>query len=85
MASLASIMIRGASSCVRGETGPIVKVGVSLEELVKALQEMDDEDREWFLENLLAATSPEYLKSVEEARQDYREGRAMSVTPREDK
>ena len=61
------------------EKGPIVNVGVSLEELVKALQEMDDEEREWFLENLLAATSPEYLKSIEKARKDYREGRTVSA------
>ena len=43
---------------------PVVKVSVSLEELVTALREMKDEDREWFLENLLAATSPDYLKSI---------------------
>jgi len=51
---------------MRGERGSMMKVGVSLEELVKALQEMDDEEREWFVENLLAVTSPEYLKSIEE-------------------
>ncbi|MEK7777962.1 MAG: hypothetical protein AAB303_04990 [Chloroflexota bacterium] len=55
--------------------GPGVKVQVSLEELAAALKEMSDEDREWFLENLLAATSPEYLKSIQEAREDYRERR----------
>ncbi|HLF09131.1 MAG TPA: hypothetical protein VI789_07280 [Dehalococcoidia bacterium] len=68
-----------------GEKASMLKVGVSLEELVKALQEMDEEDREWFVENLVAATSPEYLKSIEEAGQDYREGRAVSVAPEQAK
>ena len=58
---------------------PVVKVGVSLEELVTALREMKDEDREWFLENLLAATSPDYLKSIREAREDFRQGRVLSA------
>ena len=58
---------------------PVVKVSVSLEELVTALREMKDEDREWFLENLLAATSPDYLKSIREAREDFRQGRVLSA------
>jgi len=70
---------------MRGEKGSVVKVGASLEELVKALREMDDEEREWFVENLLAATSPEYLKSIEEARNDYREGRTVSEPLEESK
>ncbi|MFC1712754.1 hypothetical protein ACFL6S_03745 [Candidatus Poribacteria bacterium] len=36
------------------------------------------EEKEFFLENLLAALSPKYLKSIEEARKDYREGRIIS-------
>jgi len=58
---------------------PVVKVSVSLEELVTALREMKDEDREWFLENLLAATSPDYLKSIREAREDFRQGLVLSA------
>jgi len=61
------------------EKGLTVKVDISLEELVAALREMGDEDREWFLENLLAATSPEYLKSIQEAREDYRQGRTVGA------
>ena len=52
-----------------------VKIGFSVADLVAALQQLSDEDREFFIENLLAATSPEYLKSIEEARKDYREGK----------
>lgn len=61
----------------RGE--PKLRMDVSLNDLVAALRDMPDEDREWFLENLLAATSPEYLISIREAREDYREGRTVGA------
>ena len=51
-----------------------VKVGFSVKDLATALRELSDEDREFFIENLLAATSPEYLESISEARRDYEEG-----------
>jgi len=52
-----------------------VKIGFSVADLVAALQQLSEEDREFFIENLLAATSPEYLKSIDEARRDYGEGK----------
>ncbi len=52
-----------------------VKIGFSVADLVAALRQLSDEDREFFIENLLAATSPEYLESIDEARRDYREGK----------
>jgi hypothetical protein len=54
-----------------------VKIGFSVADLAAALQQLSDEDREFFIENLLAATSPEYLKSIDEARRDYREGKTI--------
>ena len=54
-----------------------VKIGFSVADLVAALQQLSDEDRELFIENLLAATSPEYLKSIKEARRDYGEGKII--------
>jgi hypothetical protein len=54
-----------------------VKIGFSVADLAAALQQLSDEDREFFIENLLAATSPEYLESIDEARRDYREGKTM--------
>ena len=54
------------------------KVNLSLSDLISALKMLDEEDREFFVENLLAALSPEYLKSIEEARKDYKEGRVLS-------
>jgi len=55
-----------------------IRVGISLKELVSALDEMGPKDKEFFIENLLAATSPEYLKSIKEAREDYKKGRVYS-------
>jgi hypothetical protein len=55
-----------------------VTVGLALQDLVAALKKMDTEEREDFIESLLAATSPEYLRSIEEARRDWREGRVKS-------
>jgi hypothetical protein len=54
------------------------KVNLSLSDLISALKMLDEEDGEFFIENLLAALSPEYLKSIEEARRDYKEGRVLS-------
>ncbi len=54
-----------------------VKVGLSLEDLVNAVRKLSEEDREFFIENLLAATSPAFLRSIKEARQDYKEGRTV--------
>ena len=54
-----------------------VKVGLSVGELVAALRGLSDEDREFFIENLLAATSPDYLESIKQARKDYKEGRTV--------
>ncbi len=52
-----------------------VKVGLAVEDLIAALKRMDREEREHLIENLLAASSPEYLESIEEARRDWRQGR----------
>ena len=49
---------------------------LAAEELTTVSRVMRDEDRELFLRSLLAATSPEYLRRVEEARGDYRQERA---------
>jgi hypothetical protein len=54
-----------------------VKIDFSVADLAAALQQLSDEDREFFIENLLAATNPEYLESIDEARRDYREGKTI--------
>jgi hypothetical protein len=55
-----------------------IKIGLSLKELVSAVRELSTEDREFFIENLVAATNPEYLQSIKEARGDYKAGRVTS-------
>ena len=54
-----------------------IKVGLSIKDVITALRGLNDEDREFFIENLLAATSPEYLKSISQARKDYKEGKTI--------
>ena len=49
-----------------------VKIQVRPEELIEAVKGMEKRKREAFLEDLIAATSPEYLSSIREARADYK-------------
>lgn len=51
---------------------------ISPQEIIHAVQKMPKEEQEDFIEQLLAATSPEYLQSVREAREDYHAGRVES-------
>ncbi|MEW6685177.1 MAG: hypothetical protein AB1393_03100 [Candidatus Edwardsbacteria bacterium] len=53
-------------------------VGISFEQVAEAIKSLGAKEREQFLEDLLAVTSPEFLASIEEARQDYRHGRVKS-------
>ncbi len=46
-------------------------VRVRPEEIIEAVKGMKKKEREAFVEDLLAAASPEYLSSVREARADY--------------
>ena len=55
-----------------------INLSVSLDQIVDAVKNMDKEEQEDFIEDLLAAISPEYLESIREARQDYKEGRVYS-------
>lgn len=64
-------------SKVRELSGIEIKVGLSATELISAIKELDEEEREFLIENLLAGTSPGYLESIKEARIDYKEGRVV--------
>jgi hypothetical protein len=55
-----------------------VKIQVKPEEIIEAVKGMEKRKRDAFLEDLLAATSPEYLKSIWEARADYRAKRVKT-------
>jgi hypothetical protein len=55
-----------------------LRIEILPEEIIAAVKRMKKKEREAFLEDLLAATSPDYLKSIEDARNDYRVGRTKT-------
>ena len=55
-----------------------IKVEVKHQDIIAAVKKMKKAERDRFLEDLLASTSPEYLKSIKEARADYKAGRVKS-------
>lgn len=55
-----------------------IKMEVKPEEIIQAVRRMKKRERDAFLEDLLAATSPEYLESIKEARADYKAGRVKT-------
>ena len=55
-----------------------IKMEVKPEIIFHAVRNMKKKERESFLEDLLAATSPEYLRTIKEARDDYKNGRVKS-------
>jgi hypothetical protein len=55
-----------------------LKMEVSPETIIQAVKGMKKTARRAFLENLIAATSPEYLQSIRDARRDYKAGRVKS-------
>jgi hypothetical protein len=52
-----------------------LKIQVKPEEIIEAVKGMEKRKRDAFLEDLIAATSPEYLNSIREARADYKSKR----------
>ena len=55
-----------------------VKVPISSSEIIEAVKKMKKRDRESFIEDLLAVTSPEYLHSIREARAEYKAGKTKT-------
>jgi len=55
-----------------------VSMRVEPEEIISAVKRMKRREREAFLEDLLAATSPEYLESIRKARRQYKAGKVKS-------
>lgn len=55
-----------------------VKVPISADDIIDAVKKMKKHEREAFIEDLLAVTSPDYLQSIKEARSDYKAGRTKS-------
>ncbi len=55
-----------------------INLPISTEQFITAVKNMKKEKQESFIEDLLAAVSPEYLESIRQARKDYKEGRVYS-------
>ncbi|MCL5031197.1 MAG: hypothetical protein M1480_19510 [Bacteroidetes bacterium] len=55
-----------------------IGINISREQIIDAIKKMKKEDRTSLIEDILAASSPEYLKSIREAREDYKKGRVFS-------
>ncbi|MFQ3574650.1 MAG: hypothetical protein SNJ53_08490 [Thermodesulfovibrionales bacterium] len=55
-----------------------VKVPISSDDIIDAVKKMKKRERESFIENLLAMTSPDYIQSIKEARTDYKVGKTKS-------
>jgi hypothetical protein len=55
-----------------------IKMEIAPEILIQAVMNMKKKERESFLEDLLTSTSPDYLESIKESRQDYKAGRVKS-------
>ena len=56
-----------------------LKVPISTNEIVEAVKKMKRKEREAFIEDLIASTSPEYLQSIREARAEYKAGKTKST------
>ena len=52
-----------------------IKMEVTPEVIIEAVKKMTKSERDSFLEDLLASTSPEYLRSIKEARAEYKAGK----------
>jgi hypothetical protein len=55
-----------------------VKVPISSDDIIEAVKKMKKHERESFIEDLLAMTSPDYLQSIKEARGEYKAGSTKS-------
>ncbi len=55
-----------------------IEVNLTPRQIIEAVMRMKKGERTSFVEDLLAAASPDYLKSIEEACDDYKKGRVYS-------
>ena len=58
--------------------GAALQMEVTPATVIRAVKKMKKKERQVFLEDLIAATSPEYVRSIREARRDYKAGRVKS-------
>jgi len=56
----------------------IIQLEITRQQIIEAVKKLNNDERENLIEDLLAQASPEYLESIREAREDYRQGRVSS-------
>jgi hypothetical protein len=61
------------------EESEVLEVGLTAGQIIAAVKKKKKAEREYFIENLLAATSPEYIGTIREAREDGKAGRTKSI------
>jgi hypothetical protein len=57
---------------------PSLKIELSPEAIIRAVKHLKKAAQRTFLEDLIAATSPEYLQSIRSARRNYKLNRVKS-------
>jgi PHD/YefM family antitoxin component YafN of YafNO toxin-antitoxin module len=71
-------MKRGEERRAERQAPLTVRMDLSPAVIISAVQRMKKAERDEFLEDLLAAASPEFLASIREARAQYASGRTRS-------
>jgi len=56
----------------------LIQIELRPTDIIEAVKRMPQAERDAFLEDLLAATSEDYLESIREARGDYEAGRVAT-------
>ena len=77
-ARLKFTMKRSEPGRTEGKTGMTVRMDLNPAVIIAAVQRMKKAERDAFLEDLLAAASPEYLASIRGARAQYAAGRVRT-------
>ncbi len=67
-------------------TNDIIQLEITRQQIIEAVKKLNSDERDNLIEDLLAQAcpelsrraSPDYLESIREAREDYRQGRVMT-------
>ena len=63
---------------MKQSTNASFQIAFTVNQIIDAIETMEKEAQENFIEDLFAALSPRYLESIKEARLDYKENRVYS-------
>lgn len=61
-----------------GDQNDIIQIEITRQQIIEAVKKLSDDERDNLIEDLLAQASPDYLESIREAREDYRQGRVLT-------